>query len=82
MPNTTIKDIDDILFVGEERTYKLIEHMFFAFPCFSSRSVHIGMDEAFMLGRESISKKRFGGQGAHHQKASRQSIGDCGEIRF
>lgn len=47
-----IKDIDDILFVGEERTYKLIEHMFFSLSqCFSSRSVHIGMDEAFMLGR-------------------------------
>ena len=47
-----IKDIDDILFVGEERTYKLIEHMFFSLSqCFSSRSVHIGMDEAFMLGK-------------------------------
>ena len=71
-----IKDIDDILFVGEERTYKLIEHMFFSLSqCFSSRSLYAGQGKGSR-------KKRFGGQGAHHQKASRQSIGDCGEIRF
>lgn len=47
-----IKDIDDILLVGEERTYELIEHMFASLSeCFSSRNVHIGMDEAFMLGK-------------------------------
>lgn len=47
-----IKDIDDILLVGEERTYELIEHMFHSLSeCFSSRNVHIGMDEAFMLGK-------------------------------
>ena len=47
-----IKDIDDILLVGEERTYELIEHMFLSVSqCFSTRNIHIGMDEAFMLGR-------------------------------
>lgn len=47
-----IKDIDDILLVGEERTYELIENMFRTLSeCFSSRNIHIGMDEAFMLGR-------------------------------
>ncbi|MCL2751842.1 MAG: beta-N-acetylhexosaminidase, partial [Firmicutes bacterium] len=46
-----IRDIDDILLVGEERTYELIEHMFSTLAeCFSSRKVNIGMDEAHMLG--------------------------------
>lgn len=47
-----IKDVDDIILVGEERTYELIEHMFQTLSeCFSTRNIHIGMDEAFMLGK-------------------------------
>lgn len=47
-----IKDIDDILLVGDERTYKLIDNMFKSLSkAFSSRKIHIGMDEAFMLGK-------------------------------
>ena len=47
-----IRDVNDILLVGQERTYQLIEHMFCTISeCFSSRNIHIGMDEAFMLGR-------------------------------
>ena len=47
-----INDIDDILLVGDERTYRLIEHIFQTLAeCFSSRRVNIGMDEAYLLGR-------------------------------
>ena len=46
-----INDIDDILMVGEERTYKLIDNMFASLDeAYISRKVHIGMDEAHMLG--------------------------------
>ena len=47
-----IKDIDDILLVGEERTYQLIERMFASLrECFRTKKIHIGMDEAHHLGR-------------------------------
>lgn len=46
-----INDTTDILLVGDERTYTLIEHMFKTLrDCFTSGYVHIGMDEAHMLG--------------------------------
>lgn len=46
-----IRDVDDILLVGEERTYELIENIFSTLAeCFTSRKVNIGMDEAHMLG--------------------------------
>ena len=46
-----IMDCDDILLVGEDRTYQLIDHMFASVAeCFSSKLVHIGMDEAWRLG--------------------------------
>ena len=45
------RDCEDILMVGNERTYQLIDHMFATLTeCFSSRKLHIGMDEAWMLG--------------------------------
>lgn len=47
-----IKDIDDILLVGNDKTYEFIDHLFLSLSkAFSSRKIHIGMDEAFMLGR-------------------------------
>ena len=47
-----ITDTLDILLVGDERTYELIEHMFSSLrKCFRSDKIHIGMDEAAMLGR-------------------------------
>ncbi|MBO5480802.1 MAG: beta-N-acetylhexosaminidase [Clostridia bacterium] len=47
-----IFDCEDILMVGEERVYALIENMFKTLSeCFSSRRIHIGMDEAHMVGR-------------------------------
>lgn len=45
-------DCSDILLVGEERTYELIENMFKTLSeCYTSRRIHIGMDEAWLLGR-------------------------------
>jgi len=46
------RDCDDILLTDDERTYELIGHMFATLSeCFKSRKIHIGMDEAHMLGR-------------------------------
>ena len=45
-------DCNDILLTGDDRTYELIDHMFATLSgCFASRKIHIGMDEAHMLGR-------------------------------
>ncbi len=45
-------DNGDILLVGDDRTYAFIEALFKQCRnCFSSNQIHIGMDEAFMLGR-------------------------------
>lgn len=50
-PYWEINDCTDILLVGEERTYKLIDNIFATLAeCFTSRRVNIGMDEAHMLG--------------------------------
>lgn len=46
-----IKDINDILLVGEEKTYELIEKMFSSLrDCIRGEEIHIGMDEAFLVG--------------------------------
>lgn len=46
------KDCYDILLTDDERTYELIDRMFATLSkCFASRKIHIGMDEAHMLGR-------------------------------
>ncbi len=46
-----INDIDDVLLIGEERTYTLIDNILATVrECFSSSKVHIGMDEAFKVG--------------------------------
>ena len=45
-------DCDDILLAGNERTYQLIENMFKTLSsCFKSKRIHIGMDEAHLLGK-------------------------------
>ena len=47
-----IEDKDGILLVGEPRTYVLIENMIKTLSeCFSSKVIHLSMDEAFSLGR-------------------------------
>ena len=46
------KDIEDILNVGLEKSYELIEKMFQTMKkAFKSKQIHIGMDEAHFLGR-------------------------------
>ena len=46
-----VKDCDDILLCEEEKTYELIEEMFKSLAeCFTSRKIHIGMDEAYNVG--------------------------------
>lgn len=45
-------DCDDILLTDDERTYELIDRMFATLSeCIVSRRIHVGMDEAHMLGR-------------------------------
>lgn len=47
-----IIDADDILLVGTEKVYDLIKDMFASLrECFRTENIHIGMDEAHMLGR-------------------------------
>lgn len=51
-PYSQIKDCDDILLAGDEKTYALIEDMFATLEkTLRTRIVNIGMDEAHMLGR-------------------------------
>lgn len=46
-----IIDCNDILLIDDEKTYGLIDKMFQTLArCFTSRKVHIGMDEAHMVG--------------------------------
>lgn len=46
------RDCEDILRTNDERTYELINDMFATLSqCFRSKKIHIGMDEAVMLGR-------------------------------
>lgn len=48
----SITDCNDILLAGEECTYELIENMIKSLrKAFRSDKIHIGMDEAWMLGR-------------------------------
>ncbi len=45
-------DCDDILLTDDERTYEFIDRMFASLSKnFRSRKIHVGMDEAHMLGR-------------------------------
>lgn len=46
-----INDTADILLADDEKTYNLIDKMFATLSqCFTSRKIHIGMDEAYMVG--------------------------------
>ena len=45
-------DCADILLTDNDRIYELIDHMFATLSeCYTTRKIHIGMDEALMLGR-------------------------------
>ncbi len=53
-----VRDCDNILLAGEEKTYELIEKMFVsARDSFKTRRIHIGMDEAYMVGRGEYLKR-------------------------
>ncbi|MBR1969247.1 MAG: beta-N-acetylhexosaminidase [Clostridia bacterium] len=53
-----INDCDNILLANEEKTYDLIEDMISTVSeCFSSRKIHIGMDEAYRVGTGKYQKK-------------------------
>lgn len=46
-----VKDVNDILLIDEPKTYELIEDMFSTLrQCFKTNKIHIGMDEAHMVG--------------------------------
>lgn len=46
-----INDTADILLADDDRTYELIDKIFATLSeCFTSRKIHIGMDEAYMVG--------------------------------
>ena len=46
-----INDIENILLADDQRTYRLIENMFeTCAECFKTRKLHIGIDEAHLLG--------------------------------
>ncbi len=50
-PYKKIRDCNDILLAGDERTYELIDSMFASLSkSLRSRKIHIGMDEAHMVG--------------------------------
>ncbi|MCI5744756.1 MAG: beta-N-acetylhexosaminidase [Erysipelotrichaceae bacterium] len=51
-PYTSLFEIDDILTVKDERTYELIDKMLCSISkMFTCKKIHIGMDEAWALGR-------------------------------
>lgn len=53
-----INDCDDVLLIGNEKTYRLIEDMISTVAeCFSSRKIHIGMDEAYRVGAGKYKKE-------------------------
>lgn len=46
-----IIDCDDIMLIGEEKTYKLIEDIISTLAeCYTTKKIHIGMDEAYRVG--------------------------------
>lgn len=46
-----IRDVDDILLAGDERTYQLIDDMLASLSkALRTRVIHIGMDEAYLVG--------------------------------
>lgn len=53
-----LNDCFDILLIGEEKVYELIDAMFASLSqCFKSKYLHIGMDEARLVGRGTYYEK-------------------------
>ena len=54
----SLKDTSDILMVGNQKVYDFIGELLASLKeCFSSRAIHLGMDEAHMLGLGNYLKK-------------------------
>lgn len=52
-------DDEDILIAGEEKTYQLIDAMLKSLSeMYTSRKIHLGMDEAFYLGFGNYRKRK------------------------
>ena len=50
--NSQYADLADVLHVGREETYTLIDQMLASLSsCFTTKRIHLGMDEAYDLGR-------------------------------
>ncbi|MBF0787201.1 MULTISPECIES: beta-N-acetylhexosaminidase [unclassified Streptococcus] len=45
-----LRDVEDILLVGEEKVYQLIDQMFASLSQLKTRRINIGMDEAHLVG--------------------------------
>lgn len=45
-----LRDVDDILLIGSEKVYELIDGMFKTFSHLKTRVINIGMDEAYLIG--------------------------------
>ena len=45
-----LRDVEDILLIGEEKVYNLIDGMFATLSKLQTRKVNIGMDEAHLVG--------------------------------
>ena len=45
-----LRDVEDILLIGEEKVYDLIDGMFATLSKLQTRKVNIGMDEAHLVG--------------------------------
>ena len=45
-----LRDVEDILLIGEEKVYDLIDGMFATLSKLKTRKVNIGMDEAHLVG--------------------------------
>lgn len=45
-----LRDVEDILLVGEEKVYQLIDQMFASLSHLKTRRINIGMDEAHLVG--------------------------------
>ncbi|MCQ2449132.1 MAG: family 20 glycosylhydrolase [Clostridia bacterium] len=81
---TELFDTDNVLMVGEERVYVLLEHMIQTIArCFTSKIIHIGFDEAFCIGTGEY-KKKHGDKDKlelimYHLNRVSQIVADCGK---
>lgn len=54
-----VNDCDNILLAGDEKTYQLIDDMLSSISeSFSSKKIHIGMDEAYRVGTGKYQQKK------------------------